>query len=269
MQAWLGACMEDFRSRLRAGEPVVGTWVSIGHPAIAEITAAAGPDFVTIDMEHAAIGIETVENLVRAVDAAPDTSTPAATAVVRVPSTDPVAIKRVLDTGVEGLMVPRVDSAAQAADVVAASRYPPDGIRGTAAGRAANYGSTFAEYLTHADESIARIVQIETEQAVGNAREIAAVEGIDALFVGPADLSTAVGTALDYDHEEFRSAVKSVTAAAAAGDTPVGIFVTDPDRIDDWLSLGFTFGIVGFDAKFLIDGNRELLAAFRAGLNKA
>ena len=183
--------------------------------------------------------------------------------VVRTPSSDPVRIKRILDTGAGGIMVPRVDSPGEAREVVAASTYPPEGIRGTAAGRASDYGRTFGEYLEAADESIARIVQVETENAVDRAREIAAVEGVDALFVGPADLSAAVDAHLDYDDEGFRSAVRSVTGAAEEEGVPVGVFVTDPDRIDDWLSLGFSFAIVGFDAKFLIDGNRELQAVFR------
>jgi len=255
--------MEQFRSRLRSGEPLVGTWVSIGHPAVAEIAGSAGADFVTVDTEHAAVGIETVESLVRAVEAAGD-----AVPVVRVPAADPVRIKRLLDVGVGGIMVPRVDSAAEARSVVDASRYPPQGVRGTAAGRAAGYGRSFADYLRTADESIARIVQIETAAAVEEASAVAAVDGVDALFVGPADLSAALDVHLDYDHERFRSAVRSVTDAAAAEGVPVGVFVTDPDRIDDWLSLGFSFGIVGYDAKFLIEGNDEMTATMRAGLDE-
>ncbi|PSQ20097.1 aldolase [Halobacteriales archaeon QS_8_69_26] len=254
--------MDEFRQDLRAGEPAVGNWVSIGHPAVAEIAGSVGADFVTIDTEHAAVGIETVETLVRAVDAADGESTP----VVRVPSSDPVRIKRVLDTGVGGIMVPRVDSAAEAEEVVAATKYPPGGIRGTAAGRAVDYGQSFAEYLERADDSIARILQVETENAVAEAGDIAAVDGVDALFVGPADLSAALDVHLDYDDEGFRSAVRSVTAAADDRDTPVGVFVTDPDRVEDWLSLGFSFAIVGFDAKFLVEGNRRLQSAFRGAV---
>jgi len=132
------ADMAAFRQAIRSGERVVGGWVSIGHPAVAEITGSAGYDFVTIDMEHAANGIETVENLVRAVDTAGD-----AIPIVRPPAADPVTIKRVLDTGAGGIMVPRVDSAETADSVVEATRYPPTGVRGTAAGRASGYGRTF------------------------------------------------------------------------------------------------------------------------------
>jgi 2-dehydro-3-deoxyglucarate aldolase/4-hydroxy-2-oxoheptanedioate aldolase len=253
----------EFGSALRAGDPVVGGWVSIGHPAVAEITASLEFDFVTIDTEHAAVDVESVENLVRAVDAAAGTTTP----VVRVPSSDPVGIKRVLDTGTEGILVPRVEDADEARAVVEASTYPPEGIRGTAAGRAAEYGLSFGEYLETADEELVRIVQVETESAVTEAGEIAAVDGIDALFVGPADLSAALDCHLDYDAGAFREAIESVTEAAGTAATPVGIFVTDPDRLETWLSMGFDFAIVGFDAQYLIEGNRKLVEAFEASFD--
>jgi len=150
---------------------------------------------------------------------------------------------------------------------VEASTYPPAGIRGTAVGRAADYGQSFEAYLVRADESIARVVQVETEVAVENAAAIAAVDGVNALFVGPADLSTALGVPLEYEDEWFRAAVREVTAAARATDTPASIFVTAPDRIDDWLSLDFTFAIVEFSAKFLIEGNRRLQSAFWVAVN--
>lgn len=254
--------MDEFRTAVRAGDPVVGCWISIGHPAVAEISASLEFDFATIDMEHAANDVGTVENLVRAVDAADGETAP----IVRIPAADPVVIKQVLDTGVSGIMVPRIETAADARRVVKAATYPPEGIRGTAAARASEYGLSFAEYLDSADESIAKILQVETVEAVENARKIANVDGTDALFVGPADLSAAVGTPLAYDSDPFTDAVADVIEAGERTDTPVGIFVTDPDRMDDWLSMGFDFAIVGFDANFLVEGNRELKAAFEAAV---
>ncbi|EMA44075.1 HpcH/HpaI aldolase family protein [Halococcus saccharolyticus] len=251
------ADMAAFRQAVRSGEPVVGGWVSIGHPAVAEITGAAGYDFVTIDTEHAANSIETVENLVRAVDAAGD-----AIPIVRPPTADPVAIKRLLDTGVGGIMVPRVDSAETAASVVEATRYPPAGVRGTAASRASGYGRTFPTYLEWADDALTRIIQIETEAAVAAAGDIAGVEGVDALFVGPTDLSAALDVHLDFEADDFRAAVGTVIDAAADENVPVGVFATDPDRIDDWLAMGFDFAIVGFDATFLVERNETMRSAF-------
>lgn len=250
----------DLRASIRASDPVVGGWVSIGHPSVAEITAAAGPDFVTVDTEHAALGIESVESAIRGIEAAGD-----AVPIVRVPSVDPVAIKRVLDTGAAGLLVPRVETPDEARTVVDAATYPPEGIRGTAGGRASDYGVDLATHLDGsdgADGAITRIVQVETETALENAADIAAVDGVDALFVGPADLSTALDVPLDYDAPAFRDAVADVVDAAESAGLPTGIFVTDPDRMDDWLDLGFDFAIVGYDAAFLRSGTRELVDAF-------
>jgi len=246
-----------FRQAVRSGEPVVGGWVSIGHPAVAEITAGVGYDFVTIDMEHAANTIETVETLVRAVDATGD-----GVPIVRLPAADPVVIKRVLDTGVAGIMVPRVDSAETAARVVEATQYPPAGVRGTGPGRASEYGREFGAYLDRADDTVTRIVQIETRAAVEAAGDIAGVEGVDALFVGPTDLSAALDVHLDFDADDFRAAVGTVIDAAADEDVPVGVFATEPDRLDDWLAMGFDFAIVGFDAAFLVERNETMRSAF-------
>ncbi|WP_267643164.1 HpcH/HpaI aldolase family protein [Haloarchaeobius amylolyticus] len=250
------------RESIRRGEQVLGGWVSIGHPAVAEITAGADFDFVTIDVEHASMSIETVENLVRAVHTVPGETVP----FVRPPSADPVAIKRVLDTGAGGLLVPRVDSAAEAKQVVEASTYPPDGIRGTGAGRAAAYGADLPAYLESADEALTRIVQIETEAAVDAAADIAAVDGIDALFVGPADLSAALDCHLDFSDSRFEEAVETVFEAGDAHDVPVGVFATEPQQVVDWIQSGYDFAIVGYDAKFLREGTAELVDAFEAGI---
>ncbi len=247
----------DLRTSIRDGDPVVGGWVSIGHPAVAEITAGAGPDFVVVDTEHGTIGIETVADALRGVDVGGD-----ALPFVRVPEADPVPIKRVLDAGAAGLMVPRVETAADAELVVDASTYPPDGIRGTAGARASRYGVDLPDHLDAADDAITRLVQVETEAAVENAGEVAAVAGVDALFVGPADLSAALDVPLDYDAPEFRDTVREVVAAGADAGVPTGIFVTDPDRMADWLDLGFDFAIVGYDAAFLRAGTEELVDAF-------
>lgn len=249
----------DLRASIRSGEPVVGGWVSIGHPAVAEITADAGPDFVVVDTEHGELGIGDVADAIRGIETA-DGAVPFA----RVPEADPVPIKRVLDAGAAGVMVPRVDTVADAELVVDATTYPPAGIRGTAGTRTAQYGPDLPEHVAGADDALTLLVQIETERAVENAAEIAAVEGIDALFVGPADLSTALSVPLDYDAEPFRTAVERVVGAAADAGVPTGIFVTDPDRMGEWLDLGFDFAVVGYDAAFLRSGTEEMVGAFRS-----
>jgi 2-dehydro-3-deoxyglucarate aldolase/4-hydroxy-2-oxoheptanedioate aldolase len=249
---------DDLQSKFHDREQVTGGWVSIPHGEAAELTARHDYDFVVVDMEHAPTDVGDLSDLVRAVDAAPGDTVP----LVRVPSTDEVVIKRALDTGVGGLMVPRVDTVADAEAVVAASTYPPDGIRGTAGTRASGFGAELPEYLARADDALTRIVQVETLSAVENAADIAAVEGIDALFVGPADLSVALSVPLDYDAAVFEEAVATVVAAAEDAGVPVGVFATDPDRFETWAGLGFDFAILGYDAGFLRAGNERLLSAY-------
>ena len=148
-----------------------------------------------------------------------------------------------------------VDSAETAARVVEATRYPPTGVRGTAAGRASEYGRTFPTYLEEVDDALTRIVQVETRAAVEAAGDITGVEGVDALFVGPTDLSAALGVHLDFDADDFRAAIETVIDAAADEDVPVGVFATEPDRLDDWLAMGF-------DAAFLVERNETMRSAF-------
>ncbi|MFC7078956.1 HpcH/HpaI aldolase family protein [Halorussus caseinilyticus] len=238
----------EFKRRLRDGGSVVGHWLSIGHPAVAEI-CARDADFAVVDTEHAPTDLESVANVARAVESAGD-----AAALARVADDDPVRIKRVLDTGVSGVLVPMVESADEARRVVEAVRYPPEGIRGIAGSRANDYGRDLAEQVERAGADLVTIVQVETERAVENAREIAAVEGIDALLVGPADLSGSLGVFGEYDADEFREAVESVLDAARASNTPVGTLATTDDEIRRWVDYGYDYQLVGVDAGYLPRG---------------
>jgi 2-dehydro-3-deoxyglucarate aldolase/4-hydroxy-2-oxoheptanedioate aldolase len=249
---------EHLRDQFRDGEQLRGGWVSIPHGDVAELTARHDYDFVVVDMEHAPTDVNDLSDLVRGVDAAPGEAVP----LVRVPGNDEVVIKRALDTGVGGLMVPRIDTAADAEAVVAASTYPPDGIRGTAGTRASGFGADLPAYLDGADDALTRIVQVETLSAVENAADIAAVAGIDALFVGPADLSVTLSVPLDYDAPPFEEAVSRVVGAAEDAGVPVGVFATDPERFGTWAERGFDFAVLGYDAGFLRTGNERLLSAY-------
>lgn len=250
--------MDDFASALRTGRPVVGTWLSIPSPGVAEIVAGQDPDFVVVDTEHAAASLETVENVLRAVEAAPGDAVPLA----RVAWNDPVRIKRLLDTGPAGLVVPMVETAEAAREAVSAMRYPPDGERGIAAARASDYTGRFEEYVGAANERLLTVVQVESEAGVENAAAIAAVDGVDALFVGPSDLSAALGAFPDADADRVVAAVEDVVAAGDAADVPVGTLAVDPGRVDHWLDRGMDFLVVGVDFALLADGTRAALAAF-------
>ena len=233
---------------------LAGAWLSIGHPTVAEVTAAQDFDFVLIDTEHTPLGLETVENMSRGIEAAEgNTKT-----VVRVPSNDPVRIKRTLDIGVSGIMVPKVETLEEAQQISDAVHYPPQGIRGVASGRATEYGDEFKEYVESANGSIFTIAQIETQTGLQNAGEIAAVDGIDALFVGPADLSANLGIFAEWENSRLNEAINTVIEASDSADIPVGTFVVDPDDIEMRVSQGFDYLIVGKDTSHLSSANDQI-----------
>jgi len=252
------------RDRLAAGDPVAGNWLSLGEPALAEISAALGFDFVVIDTEHTPLSLETATELIRGLEAGSD-DPPAS--LLRVPWNDPVRIKRALDTGVDGLMAPMIDSPAEARALVDAASYPPEGSRGLAAGRAAGYGLSFESYVEGAAGELTLIAQIESGEGVANAADIAAVEGIDALFVGPADLSAAVASLGAFDDPAFAEAVATVLDAGDDAGVPVGTLATDEAKIDRWAEVGFDFQIVGVDRSYVVEGARSAVARYEAAMD--
>ncbi|MFQ3295070.1 MAG: 2-keto-3-deoxy-L-rhamnonate aldolase RhmA [Natrialbaceae archaeon] len=251
------------RDAIRDREPVTATWVSIGHPAIAELSSALNFDLVFLDTEHAPTSVETLENMLRGVAAGGD-----AAPIVRVPWNDQVRIKRALDVGAQGVMAPMIDTREEAESFVAAARYPPDGNRGVAPVRASGYVTEFEEYVETANERILTIAQIETERGVKNAGGIAAVEDLDALFVGPADLSTALGHFGRPDHKEVDDAIESVVEAAHDEGTAVGTIATDLEDIPHWMDRGMDFLVVGLDVGYLADGASRALEAYDRALNR-
>ena len=233
----------------------IGTWTSLSDPASAEIAAGGGFDFVVVDTEHSPLGLETVANCVRAVEnggAAP---------VVRTPWNDPVRIKRLLDIGPAGLLVPMVNSAEEAEEAAAATRYPTDGIRGVAGARAADYGRNFDAYVREEHRDVTLIPQLETVTAVENAEAIASTDGVDALFVGPADLSASMGIVGEFDDPEFRENVETIIDAGRRADVPVGTLGTSPERIESLGALGFDYMIAGSDTSHLRSGLTQSLSA--------
>lgn len=245
----------EFRADLRAGD-LLAAWVSLDDPAVAELTA---PDVeaVFLDTEHTPHSYRTVSDQVRAVDAAEGECA----TVARVPWNDPVELKRVLDIGVDGVMVPMVESAEEARAAVDATRYPPAGSRGVAAARATGYGRHFEEYVGRADDEIGLIVQIESAAGVESAADIAAVDGVDSLFVGPADLSKDLDVFLAFDDERFVEAVDRVTAAASDAGIASATLAAEPALVEPMLDLGFDFAVAGVDTGHLRRGTREAVEA--------
>ncbi|GAA4873263.1 aldolase/citrate lyase family protein [Serinicoccus chungangensis] len=241
----------------RSDRPLVGMWVCSGSPLVAEIAAGSGLDWLLVDMEHAPNGLESVLAQLQAVAAYP------VVPVVRVPSADPVLIKQVLDLGAQTILVPMVESAQEAAAAVAAVRYPPRGRRGvgSALGRSARWNRVEG-YLVDADEHVSLLVQVESDAAVAAAGEIAAVDGVDGVFVGPSDLAASMGLLGQQTHPDVRAAVRSTFEAARAAGTPVGVNAFDPAVADDYLGHGASFVLVGADVALLARGSEALAARF-------
>lgn len=254
--------MDSLSVRVRNREPTVGSWLALASPTVAELVATQPFDFVMIDMEHTEATAETVTSMLRAVDAAEgDTE-----ALVRIPSTDRSHVNRILDAGASGLMVPMIETAEEARAFAERARYPPDGERGIAGGRAAAYGQRMGEYLGNANEDVLTVVQIESELGLENVDAIAAVEALDALFVGPADLSAALGMLGQYDDPEFETAVERIVDAAHEKDVPVGTLATSAAGPEHWVDRGMDFVIAGIDAEYLVEGADAARAEFDSAI---
>jgi 2-keto-3-deoxy-L-rhamnonate aldolase RhmA len=244
---------------LRKRRLSLGAWIQVGHPAVAEILAGAGFDWVCVDLEHGAIGIETLAELFRAM--APSRCVP----VVRVPANDPVWIRRSLDAGARGVIVPMVNSAAEAAAAVRAARYPPRGNRGYGYCRANAYGARFDAYARTANSEVAVIVQVEHKDAVADIDAILTVEGVDGTFVGPYDLSGSLGVPGNLGHPTVRRALARYCQACRAHRKAAGVHVVRPDAagIAKAVREGYTLIALGLDTVFLQDGAAQALRQAR------
>jgi 2-keto-3-deoxy-L-rhamnonate aldolase RhmA len=251
--------MNAFKHLLGAagGHPPVGTWISSASPLVAEAVACAGFDWGVLDMEHSPLDMMDLVHLLQAVAAS------RMVPVVRVPWNDKVTIKRVLDAGATTLLVPFVQNADEAARAVAAARYPPEGMRGmSGSGRASHFGTT-PNYLRNANRGIAVIAQIETVQAAGELEAIAAVPGIDAIFVGPADLSASMGHVGQMMHPAVLDLMGDVVQRCRALGKPVGAIGATPEAVAQYRAIGFDFVAVGSDLGLLIQGAQAVIASLR------
>ncbi len=236
---------------------LAGTFLGLGSSAVAEISSQAGFDWLLFDLEHGLGGRQQLVQQLQAVQASN------ASPIVRVPECSAATFKRILDLGPAGLMVPFVSTAGEAEKVVTTALYPPNGQRGVARfTRASTFGSDFDNYFTTVNDNLLLVAQIETVDGVENAEEIAAVERIDCLFVGPLDLSVALGQRSNFDHPDFRAATRRVVAACGATGKAAGILVAQPADIGRYIDEGFTFIACGSDGGLLANGMRETAGAF-------
>ncbi|GAA4717773.1 4-hydroxy-2-oxoheptanedioate aldolase [Promicromonospora umidemergens] len=247
-----------FRTALTdATRPLAGMWVCSGSPLVAEICAGGGLDWLLIDMEHGPNGLGSVLAQLQAVAAYPPVP------VVRVPANDPVTIKQVLDLGAQNLLVPMVASADEARAAVQAVRYPPRGHRGvgSALARSARWNRVDG-YLPSADEHVSLFVQIENVAGVEAAAEIAAVDGVDGVFVGPSDLAASMGLLGQQTHPDVMAAVLRTFDIVRGAGVPVGVNAFDPAVADAYLAAGASFVLVGADVALLARGSEALSARF-------
>ena len=227
--------------------------MGLDHPGVAEILADAGFDWIVLDTEH---GHYTTSTLRGCLDAIRRTQV---SPIIRVAGNDPVIIKQMLELGPEGVLIPMVCSADQARAAVAACKYPPDGIRGIGAGRASHYGSQFTQYLAQANDNILVAVQIEHIDALDNLDDIAAVPGVDCLFIGPMDLSASMGITGQIDHPDMTKAIARIVDAGKSKHVPLGMWCKDEAHASEVIAKGVQFVANTSDASLLASAAKASL----------
>lgn len=246
------------RERLTDSDrPLVGGWVCSGSPVMAEVMAGGGLDVLLLDMEHAPNGLESILAQLHAVSGYP------VTPIVRVPSADAVTIKQVLDLGAQNILVPMVSTAEEACAVAAAAQYPPAGRRGigSALARSGRWNRV-PDYLARGAEHVSVFVQIETTEGVENAAQIAAVDGVDGLFLGPSDLSASMGLLGQQTHPDVVAAAHRAFAAARSAGKPAGVNAFDPATAKAYLDAGASWILVGADVSLAARGVERLATEF-------
>jgi 2-keto-3-deoxy-L-rhamnonate aldolase RhmA len=246
----------SFRARLRGGERLLGTMVTLPEPAVAEILSRLGFDWLFVDGEHGPLETRELGAILRA--AGERTA-----CIVRVPEVAEAPIKKALDLGAHGIIVPQVNTAAQAANVVRFARYAPDGARGVGLARAHGYGQAFREYLSSANDEIAVIVQAEHADAVANIEAIVRVPGVDAVLLGPYDLSASLGRMGQIDHPDVIAAIERVTQVCRAAGMPLGYFGVTAAAVKPYAAKGYTLLVAGVDTLYVASGAKSVLAELR------
>lgn len=241
-----------FKKRLLAGEPLIGIWGSLCSPIAAEALACSKFDWILFDSEHSPVDISGLYPLLQAA------AVGNASALVRPAWNDKVLIKRILDIGAQTLLIPFIQNAGEARAAVAAAKYPPKGTRGVAGStRASRYGRV-KEYFQCADDETCILVQIETGDALSQLEEIAAVDGVDGIFIGPSDLAASLGHLGNPGHEEVQDALKDAIHRLKAVNMPAGILATNANDANRYRSWGYQFVAAGVDLGLLVKAADQL-----------
>jgi 2-keto-3-deoxy-L-rhamnonate aldolase RhmA len=251
----------DLRRRVLAGEPTLGLWVMLGSIAATDVMARAGYDWLMVDLEHGMFEESAVLGLLTTIQGTPTAG------LVRVVSAERMRVGRILDLGADGVMIPRLESIADIRETLSWMRYPPAGIRGLAqATRGAGYFTVAHQDVAAINDDVLGVFQVESPAAVDIAGEVAALDGVDVLFVGPADLSHAMGIPGEVTNPRFIEALDHVAAVARAAGKAPGMLVRGADEVAGYRARGFTFLGIGADLGLVANGARSQLAAARAAL---
>jgi 2-keto-3-deoxy-L-rhamnonate aldolase RhmA len=245
---------QTLKQRIYAGEVTHGCWINLGSTFSAEIVARAGFDWVLIDLEHGANDVELAVRILQVVGGLP--STP----IIRTDTLSRPLIQRILDGGANGIMFPRIEQPADAELAVQTMYYPPRGVRGMARQvRATGFGRNADDYLNNLEKSLVNIIQIETVDALKNVDKIAAIPGVDVLFVGPTDLSLAMGILGQLQHENYQKAIRDVATAAKKHGKVAGVLLTDPSEYEMYYKLGYRFLNSGADTAFVARSANDMV----------
>jgi len=243
------------KTKLLNNQLTIGAWITLGHPTIAEIFSNAGFDWVTIDLEHSVISLRDAEELIRTVELS------GTTPLVRLTSNSPEQIKRVMDAGSHGIIVPMVNSVDDAVKAIQSVRYPTTGTRGVGLARAQRWGNRFSEYLDWLEKESVVIVQIEHIDAANCIEEILDVEGVDGLIIGPYDLSGSMGIPGQFDDPDFIDVMNKIKTAASNKNKTSGVHVVEPDPIElqKRINEGYRFIAYSLDTRMLDVVSRSCL----------
>jgi 2-dehydro-3-deoxyglucarate aldolase/4-hydroxy-2-oxoheptanedioate aldolase len=251
--------MNPFKQAIAQGAIPLGTWLMTGSDTVAEAMASVGFDFLVLDQEHVAVDTLDAMRIDRAIRAASRTTTP----LYRLAWNDPVLIKRALDGGATSLMIPFINTLEDARQAVESAYYPPLGKRGFAAvHRGSSYGNN-PDFIRQAREDLCLILQLETPQAIDNLEAMAQLEGVTGLFIGPGDLSASMGHIGNPAHPEVQAKIKQGVEKCQALGVPCGIVGGNPELVNQYQQMGFSFVALGSDMSYLLARAKEQLAAIR------
>lgn len=252
----------SLKNKLKNNELTLGSWIMMGNPMSVEVMALAGFEWLVIDIEHTSIDLQTTENLIRTIQAND------IRALVRVSKNEEVIIKKVLDMGADGIIVPMVCSKEDALQAVNYAKYPPVGKRGVGLYRASGYGTKFEEYKKWVDEELVIIAQIEHIDAVNNIDDILQIQGIDGTIIGPYDLSGSMGYPGEFERDDVKEAVQKVLDRCKVHNIPSGFHVVDtnPEKLQMKIDQGCTFLAYGIDYFFMRDAAMNGMKKIKEGL---